>query len=60
MSEQNEQPKKQPQVTPLDVMICKFKDWVEKLEKQEAEERARQAERTRIPDDVPCFITRYP
>ena len=56
MSEENEQPEKQPPVTPLDLMICRFQMWVEKLEKRQAEERARRA----IPDDVPSYVTRYP
>lgn len=61
MSDEKEQPRKaQAEVTPLDLMICKFQSWVEEMEKLEAEQRARKAERTAIPDDVPRFVTRYP
>ena len=49
MSEQDNK-----QVTPLDMLIARFGQWVEELEESKAEyERY-----TCIPDDVPCFVTR--
>lgn len=46
------------QVTPLDMLIGKLQVWVEKMEKRDAEARAQAAERARVPDDIPRFITR--
>lgn len=62
MLDQKEQPETPPQqqVTSLDMMIAKFQLWVEKVEKLDAEARAKAAERAHIPDDVPRFVTRYP
>lgn len=43
-------------VTPLDLMICRLRIWVEDMEKRQAEAE----DIRRIPDDVPRFVTRYP
>ena len=62
MPDQNQQPPAQnpaPQpVSQLDMIIAKFQLWVENMEKQHAEARARAAERAHVPDDVPRFVTR--
>lgn len=42
-------------VTPMDVMLAKFKKWVEDMEKQ-VEEAKKRAD---TPRDIPRFVTRY-
>ena len=58
--EQPQQPDNEPQkpATPMDMMIARFELWVERLEKLDAEARAKAAERAHVPDDVPRFVTR--
>ena len=50
--------KPQNQATPVDMMIGGLRIFVEKLEKAEAEARARVAERAHVSDDIPRFVTR--
>ena len=42
-------------VTPVDVVIAKFKKWVENVE-QQMDEAKKQAD---TPRDIPRFVTRY-
>ena len=52
--------KPQNQATPVDMMIGGLRIFVEKLEKAEAEARAKAAERAHVSDDIPRFFTRRP